>query len=112
MPKTITSPVDRFPGTIVLHDQLTLAQCIEVEATFGDPNLTQDGKRAYISPRDMDSLKAVLACSVEWHIDGQVEHPTLETFVATPRVATHKLIEWAFREVRQIYFGELQVPNE
>lgn len=113
MPKTITSPVPEFPGTITLCDPLTLAQCHAIETALGDPNdvASGDNKRVWLTASDMQSLPAVLACSESWNIQGQPEKPTMDTFIATPRRASHDLIAWAFRELTLIYFGEFAVPN-
>jgi hypothetical protein len=111
MPKIITSPVPEFPGTITLCNPLTLAQCVMVEIGFGNIGSPDAEKKVWVSPRDQDALAALLACSEHWDIKGQPERPTLETFIATPRIPTHRLIIWAFRELKDIYFGELAVPN-
>jgi len=36
MPKTITSPVPKFPGTVVLHDPLPLSAVVEWEEALAD----------------------------------------------------------------------------
>lgn len=113
MPKTITSPVPEFPGTLTLSAPLTLAQCYAIETALGDPNeiAGSEQKRIWLTASDMQSLPALIACVENWNIQGQPEQPTLETFIATPRRASHDLIAWAFRELTQIYFGEFAVPN-
>lgn len=36
MPKTITSPVTKFPGTVVLRDPIPLSACVEWEQALAD----------------------------------------------------------------------------
>jgi len=71
----------------------------------------KDG-RVWLSVVDANQLPAILGCVEKWEIENIPEKPTLETFPASPRAETHKLIDWLFRELLTVYFGEATVPNE
>lgn len=115
MPKTLSSPVSLWPGTVVLPDWLTylqycawddaLAECLETapDSTFGqiasDPQLMR-----HMEP-------ALFAVVSVWEI------PALETFVgrrqlpATPRAEAAQFALWLIDEVYQLVRGAALVPN-
>jgi hypothetical protein len=37
---------------------------------------------------------------------------TFEAIPLTPRPESHAFIDWIFSEIKKIYLGELQIPNE
>jgi Uma2 family endonuclease len=57
---------------------------------------------------DAEKLPAVLACVEKW----ELENFNPEPFPASPRGASHKLIDFIFSELVTIYMGEKEVPNE
>lgn len=71
----------------------------------------KDG-RVWLSVVDANQLPAILGCVENWELENIPEKPTLETFPASPRAETHKLIDWLFHELLTVYFGEATVPNE
>ena len=110
MSKTVPSPVKEFPGHIVMPDFLTLAQVFAFEKASDDVSALKGGtiRRSSV---DEIYLPMVFDIVQEWHIDGQPEKPTLETWRATPRKASADLTAWVIGEVTRLYLGETEIPN-
>lgn len=110
------SPVEKFPGHIILPEFLTLPQVMAFEAALGSIDaivttaIENKQERVWFTPGDTDRLKVVLLVVKEWHILGVPEQPSLETFPFSPRKASHDLLTWVFRLVRDLWAGE-SVPN-
>lgn len=68
--------------------------------------------RVWLSEIDGNQMPAVLSCVEKWEIVGVPEIVTLDNFPASPRKASHELIEWIYRELLKVYFGEAAIPNE
>jgi hypothetical protein len=109
MSKVITSPIKRWAGTVTLADPLTLAQA----DTFQDSmDLPEDEAKPqkYLIELDKIRVPGIMACVEKWDlqnfalIDGGIPF--------SPRLDSHKLIAWIHNEIRAVYLGELEVPNE
>ena len=110
--KVITSPVKRWAGTVTIADALTLPQVELFEAGLEHPdNMPEDG-RVFFTVLDKPQVPAILACVEKWELSNFPPSVTLETFPFTPRKNSHELIAWLFGEIRKIYLGELEIPNE
>ena len=109
MSKVITSPVDRWPGTVTLSDPLTFPQALAVEDALDavDKEATQRRQNYTILP-------GLLACIEEWHIEGKgfPKSPTAETFPSTPAIAAAELIAWLIEEIIGLYYEAEPDPNE
>ena len=105
--KTITSPVKRFPGEIVLYDPLTLPQAIAMEQAI-------DAVAALDAPTQMEAnytlMPGICGCVSEWHLDG-LGQLTADTFPATPKRAAAELMAWLVNEVIALYKDAEEVPN-
>lgn len=108
MPKTITSPVERFPGTLVIADPMTFQQAIAVEKSWRAATTLGDG--ASVAEYQAAWLPGLCACVVECQLDGMTEL-TPDTFPATPRTESAKLISWLIGEVVKVYGGGSDDPN-
>ena len=122
MPKIITSPVDKWPGTVTLHDPLTFPQ------NFAWKDSLKASKRYYqqfegeeakpeseidVSEWYYTFLPGLLACVEAWDLSGGFpEHPTLDTFPATPTEAICGLFDWLIAGVTTVYSGEEEIPKE
>jgi len=110
-----TSPVEKFPGYVVLPKHLTLPQVNAFQdalANFGA--LGKDDEqpdRLWVSVLVERRLPAILACVDEWHIEDIPEAPTMETFPATPVTDADELTSWLFLEIRKIWIGETADPK-
>lgn len=107
MPKTITSPIKRWPGSVTIADPLTLPQAQLIENGLEKPD-TKEGERIWLTVIDTMKLPAVLGCVEKWELENFKSDP----FPASPRGDSHKLIDWIFGEMLKVYFGEAIVPNE
>jgi hypothetical protein len=107
MPKVITSPITRWPGTVTIADPLTIPQAQMIEAGMKQPD-AQEGERVWLTVIDAAKLPAVIGCVEKWELENFKPDP----FPASPRGDSHKLIDWIFREMLTVYFGEAIVPNE
>ena len=111
MSKVITSPLQRWAGEVTISDPLTLPQAHLIEEGLTPPEGGEDG-RIWFTVIDGKQLPAILACVEKWNLSNFPESVTAENFPASPRVDSHKLIDWLFSEIRKVYFGEVEVPNE
>ena len=113
MSKVITSPVQRWAGTVTIADPLTLPQAAVIEDAISGYEPTE-GNVKIISLRvnDEKQLPAILACVEKWELAKFPESVTLENFPASPRAASHNLVSWIFQEIIKVYFGEAEIPNE
>lgn len=109
MSKVITSPIKRWTGTVTIADPLTIPQAQLIEAGMKQPEAQEaDNGRVWLSVIDAMKLPAVLGCVEKW----ELENFTSDPFPASPRADSHKLIDFIFSEILQVYFGEAIVPNE
>ena len=113
MSKVITSPIARWAGTVTIADPLTLPQVELFEAALELPAEAADKDgRVFLTVLDKPQIPALLACVEKWALSGFPESVTADTFPMTPRKASHDLIAWLFGEIRKVYLGELEIPNE
>jgi len=110
MTKEITSPVERWAGTVVIADPLTISQARAVEQALNQSDIAEG--KIWLSTIDEQQLPAVFACVTEWRIESLPKDLTIDNFPASPRGDSHKFIEWIFREIMAVYVGEIKVPNE
>ena len=111
MPKSITSPVKRWPGTVTLYEPLSYPQVLALENAYkaikgltDDPTMTQ--VRAIMVP-------AVIKCVEGWQLNGGFpESPAFDNFPATPKQSAAKLIEWLLNEISVLYEDAEDIPNE
>jgi len=109
MPKTLTSPVKRFAGTIVLPDYLTFPQLIAWRN--GVKSLAADSTVGQVAMSEDDSLAllpAIYAIVSEWHLQGIPDRPDL--FPATPRVPVFRLLIWLIGEITALVGAEDDDP--
>ena len=110
MSKKISSPVQRWAGTVTIADPLTIPQAQLIEAGMTMPENGADG-RVWLSVIDNMQLPAVFGCVEKWELDNMPADLTLDNFPASPRKDSHDLVDWLFTEIRKVYFGELVIPN-
>lgn len=107
MPKILTSPVKRFPGTVTLPDGYTFPEIIAFDKALAVART--DGLS------NMEQWHAILAgllpCVSAWALDGVPANPTPDTFPATPRVSVTRLVSWLYDEVSKAQVDEGDTPN-
>jgi hypothetical protein len=109
--KVIHSPIERFAGSVTISDPLTIPQAQAIEVGLSNPERGADG-RVFLSVYDNMYMPGIMACVEKWELKNIPDNITAENFPASPRVASHDLAEWLFREICKVYFGELEIPNE
>jgi hypothetical protein len=107
MTKTITSPVERWPGEVVLFDPLTLPQ----EAAWAEGVAEAQTKRS-IPGFQTALLPGIFMCVKEWHLGGGFpERPNLQNFPPRPRADVAQLIAWLTEAITELYREAVDVPN-
>jgi len=109
MSKTI-QVTGKWAGSVEIADPLTIPQVQLIEAGLTPPEKNADGT-VWTSAIDSGKLPALFGCITKWELKG-LEGVTLETFPATPRKASHALVDFLFSELVKIYAGDVEVPNE
>lgn len=113
MSKLVQSKIERYQGSVTLSDPLNIKQAQLIDAAMerpADNEVGADG-RVWLSVIDAKRIPAICACVEKWELENFPQNVTPETFPASPRLDTTKLIDWLFYEIRQIYFGDITVPN-
>lgn len=108
MSKVITSPIERFSGTVVLSDPLTYPQVFAFEDALGAVRELGDeatARRTYYA-----ILPGILACVEEWHLEGVPAKPTRDTFPASPGDSAARLLAWLLNEVTALNDEAKNVP--
>ena len=134
MGRTITSPVEGWEGTIVLHDPITLPQQIALEDASLEvrkyllEKLKADGYKASLEEKDFEKAinkgfsfsvtkrnqffwPAMRQCIQEWHIDA-FEFPGDDTFPARPRQKSVDFLSWLLDEINKDAEEPEEVKNE
>ena len=110
MSKTIQI-TGKWEGSVEIADPLTIPQVQLIEAALNPPVANSDGK-IWTSALDADKLPALIGCVTKWELKDFPANMTADNFPATPRAASHTLIDFIFSHLIKIYTGELEIPNE
>jgi len=106
--KIITSPVKRYPGTVILADPLTFPQAFAFEdALAAVQEIRESGSMARMR---YAILPGILACVEAWHLEKLPEQPALDSFPSTPRKSVAELIDWLTLEITALYRESDDVP--
>ena len=111
MSKVITSPVKKWPGTVTLHDPLTLPMCAAFERSNANAHALQD-QAPTRSEIQVALLSGVLACVERFDLTGLPEQIGVENFPGSPRVESARLINWLVSEVSHLYLEGNADPLE
>ena len=104
------STVKRFPGSVVLPDDLTYLQGIAYARAYRQAKAL--GEEASMAEFIHAMLPGICACVVEWHIDGLPAVVTPEVLEqAKPARAVAELMSWLFSETTALYVKSEDVPN-
>lgn len=109
MSKRIESPVKRWPGYVVLSDPLTFPMVYAFEDALNAVQIAKDDLTT--TRADQLILPGMLACVEEFELEGFPTHPTAETFPATPRIPSNRLIAWLVSEISKLYQEASTIPN-
>ena len=112
MSKIITSPVDRWPGTVTLSDPLTFPQALAVEDALDAAK--ELGEEASQRRQNYTVLPGLIGCVEEWNIEGDdwPDNVTADTFPSTPAKPNAEIIGWLIDEIISLYYEAEPDPNE
>ena len=105
MPRVIDSPVKQFPGQVELPDAVTFPQYIAYQDALTAAR-EENGAR-----QNFALLPGLLACVLAWRLENVPEHPTVETFPASPPVAVSRLLAWIIAELSKMIHAADDSPN-
>ena len=108
--KIITSTVKKWPGTVTLHDPLTIPQVLTLETAIVAANSLGEG--ATRTAADAAILPGLLACVERFDLAGLPAQIGAETFPGTPRRSSAELIAWLTKEIMRLYAEANDVPFE
>jgi hypothetical protein len=111
MGKVISSPVERFPGTVTLHDPLNYEKYQVWERSVKEAQavkLTGDFTRAEL---DAPLIPGICACVEKWDLENFPKNVGVDNFPATPALASARLLLWVVEEILKIVKGD-EDPNE
>lgn len=109
--KRIESPIKRWEGYIEISDPLTFPMVKAIEVLLRplmepipEEVAAQKSPRVWLTVSDEECLPVIMACVPDdgWHLENFKPNP----FPASPRVDSHKLIDFVYREILKVYFGE------
>jgi len=107
--KRIESPVKRWAGYVEISDPLTFPMVKAIEVLLRplmEGEEEKKNERVWLTVSDEEVLPVIMACVPDdgWHLENFTPNP----FPASPRVDSHKLIDFIYREILKVYFGEEQ----
>ena len=110
MPKTITSPVEKFPGTVTISDPMRIDQAQAVERALHGIRELRESKVGLSTDYDAFVIPAILA-NIE---DSTIPGVDKDFVPASPRAASSEMINWLFTQILRVWngSGEVQDPNE
>ena len=112
MSKTVSYNGNKWAGSVVIAEPLTLPQAEAFEQALGVPEGYPVDGMVFHTVGDKHVLPAVLACVEKWELTDFPADVNIGTFPFSPRGASHELINWLFTEIGKVYAGEAVIPNE
>lgn len=110
MPKTLTSPVERWPGSVVLPDYFNFGQLLAWDRAMLSAHAVIERSGTWTEV-DNCLLPGLLAVVFEWKLSNFPKEVTIETFPAHPRKARRKLFSWLTDEISSAIAEGDEVPN-
>lgn len=104
MPRTVTCPVARWPGEVVLAEPLSWPQYLAWQRATLDASAVVDAGKT-LAEWYAAYLPCVSAIVVEWRLRG-LNPPTADGIPATPIQDACALLAWLVREIRAVVVGE------
>ena len=100
-----------WAGSVTICERLTLPQ-VELIETGLEPVLDGKYKSVFYTTLDKPKLPAILACVEKWELSDFPDPVTVDNFPMHNRGASHQLISIIFDAIKDVYIGELEIPNE
>ena len=101
----IESPVEDFPGFVILYSPLTLPQVIAIQDAWDDVKLL--GDEITSAKHSFALLPALIGCVETWEIQWHPEipdPPTRETFPASPSESSAGLVVWLIKQINLLLY--------
>jgi hypothetical protein len=108
MSKVITSPVEKWPGTVTIADPLTLPQYAAWEEAL--PKIFGKTERG-VSATELDVLPAIFKIVEKWDLTGFPTNPTIDNFPPKPALKRIALINWLANEITKLWLDDDEDPN-
>lgn len=108
MGKKIVSPVEAFPGYVLLRYPITFPLYAVWEDALSDRKLDDKGepvREVKYGRVGLRYVPAFIELVEEWHIEGIPERPTIDTFPAAPPATVGALVGWLIGEINAAIFG-------
>jgi hypothetical protein len=118
MSRILTSPSKKWPGTVTLQEPLTFPGYLAWKnALDAADEARQDqkgpmtlGEAAIVPEVTSALLPGLCACVEKWELEG-LGQLTPDSFPATPRMASARLLLWLMGEIMRLVTEEEEVPN-
>ena len=97
-----------------MPDYMTLPQVLayeDINAQIREMREASPAGALSVSKIDALNIPLILTIITEWHILGIEEHPSMDNFPVTPRLASAQMIADIIREITRLYRGETEIPN-
>lgn len=110
MSRVITSPIKRWSGTVTLVDPIPFPQYMRFKEALREAEKFRDDNDRF----SQAILPGIFACVEQWELKNFTNGNglSIDTFPATPRRSSDKLIVWLITEIGKIMFEADDLPNE
>jgi hypothetical protein len=105
MPKSIVSPIRKWPGSVTLHDPLLFPAYMKLKAGLDEAEGKEDA-----AEKTQATLPGLCACVETWELKG-LGQIAPDTFPASPMRASAELFAWLMGEVMVLLMEAEEVPN-
>ena len=110
MSKKIHSPVEEFPGHLVVAEPLSLPQVIDIQHAIRDAEGAREGNENLSTEEYYATLlPAFTQCVEEWGLDGWDKFPV---WPGTPTKASAELAAWLINSIMELFKAANPDPNE
>ena len=110
MSKTVSFASEKWGGSVVFRDPLTIEQEAAWEYAIADFQAAR-GRGGGLSAQTAALWPGIDACVEKWELNGLPERITLANFPAHPKAERAKLIAWLVTNITELYNDSVTVPN-
>lgn len=106
MPKTIVSPIKRWPGTVTISDPLSYPQVFAWRDAIRAAQGIEGEAELDVFERNAALVPGVVACVEKWELENFNPDP----FPATPAVSSSRLLAWLVEEIGKLFSEAEEIP--
>lgn len=110
MSKTLTSPVKRWPGTIILSDPLSMDQVIEFNRAIDNAKLFDSNNQLFEYANAL--TPGIFACVEKWDLIGLERLIEKKSLPGTPAKDSTLLMSWLIKSITELFNEAEEIPNE